>query len=385
VPKSLVNHATLNLGLAQDRRAEPLSVQLPTGTVVVSADTHISLAEDIFVDQFPTSRRDQAPRVCYDPANRIYQFKLNEQTVIPGPAFPFICTHERRRGAYDIPSRLADMDIEGVQKEIAFPQLISFMQYHPDFDVRELTFQIYNRYLAELESRAPGRFYGVGMFPNYWDPQRARDHVDELRSLGLKTFRLPIQPGRAPDGSEINFMSPAFGPFWSALEEAGLPVCFHIGEGVNFASPAGLAVMMMVNLSGFRRTLSELIFGGVFDRHPTLRVVFAEGQLNWVPGALQDAELLYDSYSTLIAPRPRHRPSHYWYEHCYATFMSDAVGLSQLDWIGADRVMWSTDYPHNEGTVGYTSSAMRAVLDATTDTDARKILGGTAQEVFGLS
>jgi predicted TIM-barrel fold metal-dependent hydrolase len=80
----------------------------------------------------------------------------------------------------------------------------------------------------------------------------------------------------------------------------------------------------------------------------------------------------------------KHKPSWYWFNHCYASFMIDPVGLRLLDCIGADRVMWSTDYPHVESTLGYTRSAAQAVFDATNVADAQKIVGLTAIEVFNM-
>jgi predicted TIM-barrel fold metal-dependent hydrolase len=102
-----------------------------------------------------------------------------------------------------------------------------------------------------------------------------------------------------------------------------------------------------------------------------------------VPGALQEADMIYESFPTHI-DRLEHSPSYYWYRNCWATFMVDPVGMQLLDRIGADRAMWSSDYPHNESTLGYTRSAVQAVFDATTIENAQKIVGGNAIEVFGL-
>ena len=58
-----------------------------------------------------------------------------------------------------------------------------------------------------------------------------------------------------------------------------------------------------------------------------------------------------------------------------ATVAFDKLGLSMLDKVGADRVMWAHDYPHGESALGYSWSAMRQVVEATTPDNARKILG----------
>jgi predicted TIM-barrel fold metal-dependent hydrolase len=64
--------------------------------------------------------------------------------------------------------------------------------------------------------------------------------------------------------------------------------------------------------------------------------------------------------------------------------MVDPAGLEMIHRIGADRALWSSDYPHNESTFGYTRSAVEAVFKACSEDDARKIVGGNAIEVFGL-
>jgi predicted TIM-barrel fold metal-dependent hydrolase len=128
-----------------------------------------------------------------------------------------------------------------------------------------------------------------------------------------------------------------------------------------------------------------LIFGGVFDRHPKLQVVFAEGGISWIAPALQDAENIYDSFGNGEGiEHIDHRPSHYWHNNCHATFQADGLGLKQLDIIGADRVMWATDYPHSEGAFGYGRVAAKAVVDAVSADDARAILGGNAVKLFKL-
>ena len=76
--------------------------------------------------------------------------------------------------------------------------------------------------------------------------------------------------------------------------------------------------------------IATMVTGAVFDRHPTLRTVFSEGGINWVAGALQDCELTYGAHRELFDWDMKHRPSWYWHQHCYATFMTDPAGLELL-------------------------------------------------------
>jgi predicted TIM-barrel fold metal-dependent hydrolase len=114
-------------------------------------------------------------------------------------------------------------------------------------------------------------------------------------------------------------------------------------------------------------------------------VVFAEGGINWIAGALQDAELTYGAHRELFGWEMKHRPSYYWQNNMYATFQTDTIGLKLLDYLGADRVMWGQDYPHSEGTFGYTANAINEIVDLTSEADARKILSENALNLYQLS
>ena len=195
---------------------------------------------------------------------------------------------------------------------------------------------------------------------------------------------LPFSPGKNLDGQPIDYAGAEMDRFWAVAEACALPVSFHIGEVPSAGGRGGFGTFFIVQAAPFRRVLGNLIFGGILDRHPNLRIVFAEGGINWVAGALQDAELTYGAHREIYDWRLKHHPSYYWHHNCYATFQTDRIGLKLLDDIGADRVMWAQDYPHSEGTFGYTADALQEVLDATSESDARKILGETAAALYQL-
>jgi len=383
---TLDNPVMAGLTLSKYRSTEQGRAALPAGLEIISADNHVGLNEDIWFEGFPAHLKHKAPRVLqrhglwdiwvpgdaeWDARGDIERkmFDIVESSEVPGNT--------------DLEQRMKDLAVEGYQKEIAFPQQMLRFLVHPDLEEREWIFRIYNQHLGRMQQRQPGKFNGVGI-ANYWDPAKARESIQEIKALGLKTYMLPQHPGKTKEGVEIYYPSPEFEPLWNAVEGAGLPLCFHIGESGNAAGRNGWTTLVLERLGPFRRTFAQLVFGGIFDRNPGIRVVFVEAGINWVPGTLQDAEMIYDSFTDLLDPKPQLRPSEYWNKHCYAVFMADPVGLKMLDYIGADRIMWAADYPHNEGSFGYGWKAIDAVLDAVSEKDARLILGDTAREVFNL-
>lgn len=369
------------LGLPRYRRAEAQGdVRLPAGTTVVSVDNHYSISEDIWFERYPASMKDRAPRVVEQ--NGVYNIFVNGKPTVPETSLENFAGFELVPGATQMEARLADLDKEGIDKELIFGNAALSLLFGPDLEARDVTTRIYNEYMAETGERAPGRFYGVG-FANFWDPARFRGSLEEIKALGLKTFMIPQNPGKNIAGDPIFYASRRMEPFWEAVEEAGLPLCIHIGENAN-PGRGGMGTSFMMNLAGFRKTIGTLIFGGIFDRHPSLRVVFMEGGINWVPGAVQDAELIWGSFKDTLDWKIAHPPQHYFDTNVYSAFMTDKLGLSLLDKIGADRVMWSADYPHPESTFGYSWMAMKQIVDMTTEDQARAILGGNAMRVFKL-
>ena len=207
-----------------------------------------------------------------------------------------------------------------------------------------------------------------------------------MKEAGLTTFWMPLKPGSDDDGKPIDYNSPAMYPVWEAIEESGLPVAHHIGEAP-LGSPCrdnGVLVGMVHNAAPFREMFGRYVFGGILDRHPGLRIGWFEGGINWVPAAIQDAEHLYASAQHMADHEMAHDAAHYWSHHMYASFMVDPLGLELIDRIGVDRVMWSSDYPHNESTFGYSEQSLADVVGAVGPDAATKIVSTNVATFLGL-
>lgn len=376
------------IGAPKHRRgnAATASTGLPPGTEVFSADNHISVADDIFYERFPDDLKDYAPRIWYE--DGAYLLGRPGQSMVVGDFSAVLMQYDDLAGAVsnNIDARVRELAEDGVDKELVFPNAVLALFHHPDHEIRERIFRVYNEHIAGVQARSDGHCYGVGLI-NWWDPAGARRTLAELKSLGLLTFLMPISPGNDVNGQPIDYSSAVMSAVWDEIEEAGLPVTHHIGESQpKFPSEVNsVAVAMMVNIDSFREMFSKYIFGGILDRHPRLRVGWFEGGIAWVPPALQDAEHVLASYRHMLAHRPEQEVRHYWDKHMCASFMVDPLGLRQIDEIGVDKVMWSSDYPHNESTFGYSERSLAAVVDAVGAEDAIRVVGGNIKKFLGIS
>lgn len=353
----------------------------PPGTVIVSADSHL-IEQDYWYEAFPEHLKQQAPRMLFK--DGAFDFSIGDKSMTPPELAQHLCrSMECTPGLDDIQARLRDLDVEGVEKELIFPQRLFGLFMFGEMQNRAEVFGIYNEAIARRCAEAPGRLYPV-MVPNYWDPAGARASVERCQALGARGLMVPLKPGKDVDGKSIHYNHPKMDPLYAAIADSGIPLIFHIGEAIPTAMPGAAGTSLLTQMQGFRLQWSQLTFGGVFDRFPQLKAVFVEGGLAWVASMLHDADMAATHFRTSMNPQLAHPPSWYWKQHCYATFMTDPVGLSLLERIGAETCMWSSDYPHQESTFGYTRSSIDAVFKATSVENAQKIVGKTALELFNM-
>ncbi len=359
---------------------------LPPGTEVFSADNHISLASDIFYERFPDGLKTDAPRIWYE--DGAYMVGHKGQSFVVGDFSAVLMQYDDLAGAStnDVAARVRELAEDGVDRELAFPNAVLALFGFPDKQVRERAFRIYNEYIADIQERSDGRFYGVGLI-NWWDAKGAERTLSELKSLGLRTFLMPLYPGTDDDGVTIDYGSTAMMNVWDVIEASGIPVTHHIGETPP-KSPCefnSVAVAMMINVDSFRDMFARYIFSGILDRHPGLKIGWFEGGIAWIPPALQDAEHVLASYQHMLNHQLQHDIRYYWDTHMCASFMVDPLGLKLIDEIGVDKVMWSSDYPHNESTFGYSEKSLAAVVGAAGPENAVRIVSGNIKNFLGLT
>ena len=258
------------LGAPKDRHpTPPADLGLPAGTEVFSADDHISLSEDIFYERLPESMKERAPRIINVEGG--WSVGVDGKSILVPEFIRVVTQYDPVPGSHagDVDARLAALDSEGVDRELAFPNSVLALFGWPDREMREACFRVYNEYIADVQERSGHRIYGVGLI-NWWDPEGARRTVSELKSLGLRTFLMPLMPGKDLDGKPIDYASPAMDAVWDTIEESGIPVAHHIGENPP-ATPIAfnaISIGMLQSVAPFRDTFGKYIFGGILDRPP---------------------------------------------------------------------------------------------------------------------
>lgn len=305
-------------------------------------------------------------------------------------AFAELEAVNRSTGLFNSEQRLADLEADGIVAEVLFPNRVPFSRDFKDAypqELREAGARAYNRWLADFCREAPGRRAGMAVVSLY-DIGRAVTEVHSAKENGLKGVILPNYwrtEGIPP------YLDPCYEPFWAACADMQLPVNVHGGASMGDVDMTRYGVSAMLTYATEATFLSTrpftlLIWGGVFERHPTLTFVITESRADWIPSRLAFLDAVYeDQLFAHVKETVKHRPSEYWKRQCYvvASFMSRDEALMRHS-IGLDTVMWGADYPHYEGTWPHTNRWLKETFGGLPTPDVKAILSENPARVFGF-
>jgi predicted TIM-barrel fold metal-dependent hydrolase len=375
------------------RRDEPV--------VIVSSDTHIGprLVADL---------RPYCPRRLLDAfdefAGRVQQHRDAVFESLPGRESAGLGRNRATDGHFDMHARLRDLDYDGVAAEIVFhgsqneepmPWGTFVAMLGPASDDLTLVGEgrrIYNRWLADAVSVEPSRHVGLAHL-TLWDVEASVLEVERCRASGLRGVNLPApRPGLAP------YNDPTWEPLWAACAALEMPLTTHAGAG-DPADWSGREAMVLMTLESggwfSRRAIHQMVFGGVFERHPGLRLVLTEQPGTWWSATMRELDSAYATFGALLGPDVARRPSEYCRTNVFvgASFLAPFEADDAVREGYADNVMWGSDYPHTEGTFQFPVAddepsigrmALRNTFAGCADDDIVRMAGANAIRVYGL-
>jgi predicted TIM-barrel fold metal-dependent hydrolase len=296
--------------------------------------------------------------------------------------------------------RLSVLEDQGVHAEVTFPGPVltggispaMYAGAHTSKNLEPVwpAIRAYNRWLAEFCSAAPGRRAGVIPI-DFHDMDRAVKEVAWARESGL--FGGVMLPAMTVTSGLPGYSDDYYEPFWTACEEHQMVINLHTGasgmatDGKQLYDPIRGGFLGLYEVFVFtRRPLWFMIFGGVFDRHPNLRVAVTENGVQWLPSLIRDMESFFDTHGGApIRSYLALRPQEYFDRHVFlGGSLMKRQEAEMREEIGVDRLMWGADYPHLEGAAPVHRQVLRHVFGGMPEPDLRKILGANAVTLWGF-
>ena len=387
---------------------------------LISSDGHLEVLPERWSVRMPVRYRDKAPRTIKMPDGGD-ALLVEGQEPRPVPFLdlragrsnetwqPFGVTVADTAGVGPPEQRIAEQDQDGLEAEVLFPN----MQMGPrlwrtmtDDDAYRAAVRAYNDWLGEEYCAVSrDRLIGLGVIP-WTNLDDAVAELEHCAKLGLRGVTLGVFP------SGYGYPTPADDRFWAAAIAMKMPLTVHVGfdrQGPRAKQPTlefpGADPKVIARLGGrtivewvalpflgtaSAMSLAQTILSGVFDRLPDLQIFFAETRLGWVPFWMEEADYWYERHrhwsERLLNWKPlRQRPSDYVRQHVHFSVQHvERVAVELRHHMGADHIMFATDFPHIECDWPNTRPFAERLFAGVPADEAFRIAAGNMLEFFHL-
>jgi predicted TIM-barrel fold metal-dependent hydrolase len=292
-----------------------------------------------------------------------------------------------RLGGYIPEEHVKDMHIDGIEGEILYPTEGLFLYLVPDSALLSAVCRTYNDWIAEFCRPFPRRLKGIAMI-NIDDVQEGVQELQRAAKLGLAGGLITCYP---PESRP--YYGPEYDPLWAAAQALDMPLSLSLHVSTNRPSASAPRVdleaitpSVLANIDHWvRMSLGDMIFGGVFERYPKLRVGSVEHEVSW---AVHFIDRLDYTYTQRPATGGRRKfkgemlPSDFFHRNVFLSFQDDALGVKMRDILGVDNLMWGSDYPHPECMFPMSRQVLEKILTDCTEEEKAKIAGGNAARLY---
>jgi predicted TIM-barrel fold metal-dependent hydrolase len=394
---------------ANSRGVDPLF----EGIKIVDCDTHFTEPANLWLDHAPAGMKAKMPHVKRigegDTASDQWYVGDRHFGSLGGNVIArdknkllgklsYSTYDEIDPGSYDVKPRLEAMDAMGVWAQICYQnggvtQAGSLVALNDEPLAIAIT-QIFNDACADRMKASGGRINCMGTLP-YWDKDLTTKEMRRIIDLGVKGVVLPDRPERLSEG----YLAPGGGinPFWEEVFEmcdaTGTPLNFHLNASLdantaiwdNLGFNQRLPIHALIHHIGCAATMSNFMVSGILDKYPNLKIGLIESGAGWVPFWLEGMEHQLDEFRTQSARGLKKRPKEYFRDNFWVTFWFETVAPTKLlDEIGADKLLFETDYPHPTSLYPGVQDKLVEVLGHVDYATRKKVLQDNAVKLWNL-
>ncbi len=252
---------------------------------------------------------------------------------------------------FDGVSQVEAMDKEGLDVAVLFPTRGLFVLGIDGLDpgLAAAIATAYNDWLHDFCQTDPARMYGSAMVAPHDVESAVAEARRSVEEYGFKSIYM-----RPTYVNGHTWSDPYYDPLWAECERLGVPVGFHAAGFVDLPQPVHREFTPTFSLQNTltfpmenMTACADMLFGGVFERFPKLKVAYLEGNCSWMPWLLWRMGEYMEVTGHLELPELTMMPDEYFKRQCYTAIECDEITAAHLPEYGLeDNIVFSTDYPH---------------------------------------
>jgi predicted TIM-barrel fold metal-dependent hydrolase len=289
-------------------------------------------------------------------------------------------------GAYDPAARAKELDREGIEAELLYTTMGLTLYSLEDHEFRYACFRAFNDWLAEHCSGAPKQLFGVAMIATD-DVDRGVAELERCVDMGLRGAMITIGQQSGESYGDARFEK-----FWSAAESLEVPISLHVAATeTSWTSTGSMFVDFSCVFTPTMYAVTSMIFSGLFDRHPKLKVLSVENDAAWPLAVLErmDDRWTHDElWAPIMGQRAEitsgRKPSEIFHDHVACTFMRDRTAILNREIIGRENLMWGADFPHFDGAWPNSTAVLERQFDGVPPEDQMAIGRNNAIKCYNL-
>jgi predicted TIM-barrel fold metal-dependent hydrolase len=332
---------------------------------------------------------------------------------------------ETRPAAWNAKARLHDMDQDHIDLAVLYPTMLLALQSERDVDFAEVQARAYNEWCSDHVSEGEGRLFGAGAVP----PMHEEEDVERVAAEIRRVATLPgmvsvfMRPNPAIDWRAFN--DAVYDPIWQAAADTGLPIALHpflaadlpgacIGLRLGrprdaqgryaddfdaeqpvtledasadpLQRPSVLFTQAIANPVDVMSCIAYLTAGGVCERFPDAKFIFLEANGGWLVPWLERLDHHCRKFQWEVEDLSM-LPSDYMKRQCWISFDPDESMLAftaQSPLVGADRIIWASDYPHPDAKFPGVTEELAEALEGLTFEQQQQITSESALALYNI-
>jgi predicted TIM-barrel fold metal-dependent hydrolase len=363
-----------------------------------SVDDHIVEPSGVWVDRVPAAMKERVPHVVEADGRQTWVWEggreatMGLNAVAGKPREQWGMEPARFEdmipGCYDPTERAKDLMSNGIFASVAFPTLPGFagrkFDTFADKDLALTCVRAWNDFMIDEWCAAlPEIFVPMSIAP-VWDVALAVAETERMIDKGVKALCWLEDPANIGlPGYHTDYWHPLF----ALCEQAGLPICMHIGGSLPVVSLDGLVPMVEIAaaFAHAARSAVNMMVSPIPRKFPNVKLVWSEGGIGWITAALERADRQWD----------RHKywnhiddadvlPSEVARRNMWFCMIEEPIGLSYRHDFDVEHIVWESDYPHADTPFPNTQAACKELFAGVPDDEVAAITHGNAERLFGF-